>query len=1325
MLFGESFLVDRDSRTWTAPAGVPKSLTPNNFFLGHGDHALEVALATSEGQPKADDVRSLWRARQGRRPSPLLLVVRHGGESVDRVSVCGPVGESPPLLPDLEMSQVERLCAAALDEPSRHAAVRFLLAMLPEVGSDLPGLRNSGLLATQELRYGVPSRGDWLAAGTKGRELLSLRGRPLIERLGFGVAQLSTASSVLTIDGAKRAVAIFLDEGEVFEDRVERFGTSPVSHALALADREGLPWVVMTRARQIRLYAARAGTGVGRKGRAETFVEVDLALLPTDLAGYLPLLFGAGALSEDGTIEQILKSSTDFAAELGSRLRNRVYYRTVPTLATAVARHLHAGTASTDDELAAVYEETLIALFRLLFVAYAEDKDLLPYRTNSRYNDHSLKRLARRLAEWHQKGIAFDDRATDLWDDVRSLWEAVDQGNSGWGVPAYNGGLFSSLATVSVAGAALARVTLTDAEFGPALTALLVDTGAEGVVGPVDFRSLSVREFGTLYEGLLESMLSHAQSDLAVDKRGNYVPVEGNAAVVVPAGEVYFHNRSGSRKATGSYFTKPFVVEHLLDHALEPALDVHIARLAELLASGDEAATADAFFDFRCVDLAMGSGHFLVAAVDRIEARLSSFLALNPVPRVSADLEELRTTAVAALGELADGAEIETMSLLRRQVARRCIYGIDLTGIAVELSRLAIWIHTFVPGLPLSFLDHNLVQGNSLTGIGTLEEAVAVLEPDLVATGQLSVFLGPMMGFLGRAEKALKRLAITSDATRQDVDTARAAHLEAIAAVAPARDLLDILVAARLSKVARPVQVDEREIAAYSGLERARALARQLEALHFPVAFPEVFLRTRAGFDCVIGNPPWDKVLFEAQAFWVARAPGLNALPEGKRAPAIAKLRAQRPEDAQLEDAEKNNRELLQAVVEAAYPNRGRGHYDFAKLFVERAVSLLNEDATLGYVLPASSLLLGGWGKLRELLFDTSDLTVAQVRNRGGWLFEDVEHRTAVALVTRHPRGGAESTATIWPGITSIAALRAVDSEDALHISRTVLETLSDSVVIPWLNDISEKTVFESVRLHPSLSAGLGWVSAGHDARWDFRSSGAQHRFAAAHETESSWRVLMTRHVIAFALDETPSFQQYIPKPELLGNGVITVMESAALGPDHPLVIFRHPSRNDDSRTMVATALPEKGFLHNKGYVHALRHAPGTSLEQLMALLGFLNTFTCDWWVRRFVDRHLTAPVVNNVRLPDWTPTNISSAAEIAGTLLMRGDVRTLAGGRLLLDKSGTRSTIELRADLERLAAEGFALGRNDMRVILDDFSDREASCPAALRSAILDVIPR
>ncbi len=106
---------------------------------------------------------------------------------------------------------------------------------------------------------------------------------------------------------------------------------------------------------------------------------------------------------------------------------------------------------------------------------------------------------------------------------------------------------------------------------------------------------------------------------------------------------------------------------------------------------------------------------------------MAAFLAENPIPGVTNELRHLEQAARDAVGP--DALDPEPSSLLRRQIARRCIYGLDINPIAVELARVSIWIHTFVRGLPMSSLDHNLVCANSLTGIGTVDEALDVLVP--------------------------------------------------------------------------------------------------------------------------------------------------------------------------------------------------------------------------------------------------------------------------------------------------------------------------------------------------------------------------------------------------------------------------------------------------------------------------------------------------------------------------------------------------------------------------------------------------------------------
>ncbi len=961
--------------------GFPGGLVPAGVFFQEAQSGLEVALVKSSRKPSAVDIRQGWSKRRDGRASPVLLVACYPDAAGNKVALCGPVGERPVVHHGVELAQAERLADVALSEPSHHAATRFLLAALAELDSSFPGLRNVGLLATQELKAGVPKRTDWAAASQKAQPLLAQRrrGRRLIEDLGFSIQLLATNASKLTVGGRDRAVAVFCDDDEPFEAPSRRFDrTSPVSRALALADQEKVDWAILTRSCEIRLYSAKPDKGVGGKGRAETFVEANLSLLPSELAGYLHLLFSAEALAPDGTIEEILHKSADYAADLAVRLRERVYRQTVPALARAVAARLTRDRPDgelAESDLADAYEQVMVILFRLLFVAYAEDKDLLPCRTNHAYAENSLSRMARDLARQSRQATNhYDPESTKRWRDVVRLWEVVDEGDSGWGVPAYNGGLFSADPKVSESGAAIAGLMLTDAEFGPALEAVLVDEGPEGL-GPVDFRSLSVREFGTIYEGLLESKLSVAQDDLAVKvAKGEerFEPAGDGDVVEVPAGAVYFHHYSGARKATGSYFTKPFAVEHLLDHALEPALEDHVARLEGLRLKGDSAAMARAFFDFRCADIAMGSAHFLVAAVDRIEARLSAWLTLYPVSAVTSELNRLRSAALAALGDLADGVEVETSSLLRRQVARHCVYGIDKNRVAVELARLSIWIHTFVPGLPLSFLDHNLVHGDCLTGVASVEDAAEALDPRAAKKRESSA--GPSL-FTSRLEQDLERckehlasLGRLNDANKAEVDAAREAHEAARRAVEPARAVFDLVTAVRAGVVEIQKDFDfaPEKLAALAGRSEVREAVERFTPVHYPAVWPEVFAREeRSGFDCLLGNPPWEKVVVDRKVWWGMHLPGARSLPVARLRARIDALETTRPDLALMFEEEKDRAEGLKKLLRATFPKLGSGQTDLYKAFSWANLALCRVGGYIGIVLPRTAVADAGMANWR------------------------------------------------------------------------------------------------------------------------------------------------------------------------------------------------------------------------------------------------------------------------------------------------------------------------------------------------------------------------
>ena len=1080
----------------------------------------------------------------------------------------------------------------------------------------------------------------------------------------------------------------------------------------------------MTRGRQIRLYAARPDSGVGRKGRAATFVELNLALLPEDSCGYLSLLFSGDALAQGGSLEHILERSADFAVALGSRLRDRVYFAAVPQLSKAIAARLPEGRVSEAD-LSHAYEQTLMVLFRLLFVAYGEDKDLLPYRTNSRYNDHSLKRLARRLTEWRRRSEPFDSRATDLWDDVRALWDAVADGNSGWGVPAYDGGLFSSDPSVNRTGAGLAGLALTDAEFGPALTALLVDEGPDGVIGPVDFRSLSVREFGTLYEGLLESRLSVADSDLAVDNKGSYVPASPGGTVIVPAGTVYFHNRSGSRKATGSYFTKPFAVEHLLDHALEPALADHVVRLAELADAGDEAGAAKLFFDFRCADLAMGSGHFLVAAVDRIEARLGAFLALHPIPQVLAELQELRGTALDALGDLADGVEIETSSLLRRQIARRCVYGIDRNQMAVELARLAMWIHTFVPGLPLSFLSHGLVQGDSLVGIGTLDEALAVLDPE-ATPGQASLFRGEITGFLERAESSLGRLAAAVEKTTRDIEASRAAQDEALAAVKPARQLFDLLVAARLGRTTVPIDVSETAVAEHRGVQIAAELAEDLYAVHFPVAFPEVFLRPRPGFDCILGNPPWEEATVEELGFWALRFPGLKGMRPAEQRAELARLRHSRPDLVAEYEMERDRTDALrELLLVGPYPGMGTGDPDLYKAFCWRFWHLTRDDGVIGVVLPRSALSAAGSAPWRQAVLDEGAFAdVTLLLNNTKWVFDDV-HEQYVFSLTSLRKGASHAGLIHLSGpYASWHAYQAGRDQKPVEIEVSEFRSWSEGASFPLLPAEESLGVFRKLRQHPNLDAS----QAGWSARpvTEFHATNDKQFFTfSAKGGRGEWPVYKgasfnlwepdtgiyyawaNPDVVMTELQRKRLRQQGLARSAFSEFPRAWAQDPATLPCRHPRIAFRDVTNRLNARTIIVCLIPGCVTLTNKAPY--LLMPKGDERDEAF-LLGVLSSIPLDWYARRTVERSMNFFLFNALPVPNVNRNDPRRRrVELIAGRLAATDRRFQTWAEAIGASAASLKDDEredLMAELDAAVALLYGLGVRDVRHIFETFHE-------------------
>jgi len=951
-----------------------------------------------------------------------------------------------------------------------------------------------------------------------------------------------------------------------------------------------------------------------------------------------------------GSLADLLESSHRFAGDLAERLRERIYDTVVPLLAQGIAdaRKL---TDPGPAELQRTYEMALTVLFRLLFIAYAEDRDLLPYRLNDAYRRRSLKQKAQELAECIREGTPVA-AGGNHWQETVLLCQAVESGNAQWAVPAYDGGLFSDQHEVSLAGAELAGITLPNSVFEEVLRALLVIDTDEGVPGPVDFRSLGVREFGTIYEGLLESELAVAVMDLKLNRKGVYEPAAKKGDVVVRRGAIYLHNRSGARKASGSYYTKPFAVEHLLDDALEPGLADHFTRLDGL---GDVDA-AERFFDFRVVDLAMGSGHFLVTAIDRIEKGMADFLARRNLPSVRAELAALREAAKRELGELSGTTVIEDGQLLRRLIARRCIYGVDLNGLTVQLARLAVWIHTFVPGLPLSVLDRQLVHGNALVGIGTIQDIRTRLQE---ATGPL--FPIDVERLLGQAAQPLTRLARLNEATMQDVYAAREAIHEVEAALRNTSALCDLITAKPIASDASvagypfedwddlPDKLDESDEAAM-----AHAELKTVHALHFPVTFPEVFLRDRPGFDVILGNPPWDKVKVEEHAFWARHSPGFRALAQSDQEKSRARLRKARPDLVVKFESEKAEMDLLRkSLVGGAYPGMGKGDPDLYKAFCWRFWNLAATDGgRIGVVLPRNALVAQGSMAFRETIFRKSEsLDLTLLLNNRKWVFSEVHAQYTIGLVCLVRGAPAEPSIGLRGPYRSEEAFRVGARQTPTMFNRDHVLAWNDSASLPLLPTEESVEIFAQLRRAPRLDRNVkGEWRARPDAELHATSQKPLMDLVSEACPVGYWPVYKgesfdlwtpdTGTYYAFA-DPEPVRDWLMRKRVRAGKSkrdsahrefsLEHLRDRTTMPCLAPRVAFRDVSRATDTRTVRVALLPPKVFLaHLAPYFLLPRGDAGDQAY----LLGVLSSVPLDWYARRFVETHLTYFIINPFPIP-------------------------------------------------------------------------------------------
>lgn len=649
---------------------------------------------------------------------------------------------------------------------------------------------------------------------------------------------------------------------------------------------------------------------------------------------------------------------------------------------------LRSGNLSTQD----YYRQILRLVYRLIVMFVAEDRNVLFHpdadeAAQERYTTYYSTARLRRLAE-RRVGT----HHCDLFQGLRLVMDILgsDEGCPALGLPALNGFLFSQKAIPDLVGCEIANQYVLDAIRALAFT-------RDGRVQlPVDYKNLGSEELGSVYESLLEL----------------------HPVLNIEAATFHLDTASGNeRKTTGSYYTPTSLINCLLDSALDPVLDEACAK----------AEPEEAILNLKICDPACGSGHFLIAAAHRVAKRL----------------------AVMRSGDEEPAPAMRRKAL--RDVVGRCLYGVDINPMSVELCKVSLWMEAIDPGKPLSFLDAHILEGNSLLGAtpallakGIPDSAFEPIEGDdkklcseykklnkKYRAGNRTLFdpEGQPWDHLGNLATSMMKLDDINDETVEGYHRKQ----EFYRRVVESGDYLsgcllaDAWCAAFVWKkndefpypitdeVFWKIEKNPYDIRDWMKDEIIR-LQKQYKFFHWHLAFPGVF-RTPVngeeseneqagwcgGFDVVLSNPPWERIKLQEKEWFASRRPDIaKAANAAQRRRMISNLMYEDHATyiAFMEDQRQATGESHLVRDSGRYPLCGRGDVNTYTIFAETMRLIINSRGRVGCIVP-SGIATDDTTKyfFRDLMESHTLVNLYSFENEE-FIFPAVHHATKFCLLT-------------------------------------------------------------------------------------------------------------------------------------------------------------------------------------------------------------------------------------------------------------------------------------------------------------------------------------
>jgi hypothetical protein len=590
-------------------------------------------------------------------------------------------------------------------------------------------------------------------------------------------------------------------------------------------------------------------------------------------------------ISETLLVEEIHKKSEEVKTEIEENLKDIIYgFNGHHSIFEIIGKEIYK--KYPDEDLTVVYENALYFVFRILFIFYFEDKYADVLKKHKHYNKElSLNALYQRLEK--QKERTGNDFGG--YRKLRQIFTALDEGDAAIQIPVFNGGLFAR----DLAKLLNNQTLMSDEVLFSVLDGVLFYQEKSGRnLFKRDFKTLSVVQLGSIYEGLLEFCFEKAPEQIyyleyrtAKDKESRDCYVDSYdyqkmtadkeniliSETMFKEGDIYLKSSNNSRKQSASYYTP----EDLSSFLTKSAVDEQLKNNPDVLR-------------LRIIDNACGSGHFLVECLNYVVSKTLKDMTQeggladgNLIKEIEEEAEKIKETM---LGFEEKDKEIDHAAVLKRILLKKIIYGVDSNHFAVELTKLSLWIDTFIFGTPLSFLKHHIKTGNSLIGAKLSE---------LDSDDNRDLFQHKIMDSAEKLKGELSKLMELSDTTAQAVGESKQIYETKIVPLQKKlNSILNYISYVKMKKIEGEQTPSDISLLNDLWADCRNKLTEEIECyavkyrfFNYEVEFPEVYAGERKGFDIIIGNPPWDKTKFDDRDFFsqYSRDYRSRSLPNSKK----------------------------------------------------------------------------------------------------------------------------------------------------------------------------------------------------------------------------------------------------------------------------------------------------------------------------------------------------------------------------------------------------------------------------------------------------------